>query len=120
MEAKLKELTKAFLSIDGGCCNDFAIAGMVLALAAQAGRQYICATQDGCRLMWWMKGKEDGAWATVDANELWLIIPQATFNALEKARSNMFAQDRKDAGNDIDDALKRNRMRAKALGGLTT
>ena len=118
MEAKLKKTIQACLSLDGGCCNDFAVADLVLALAARKGRRYACAKQDGCRLMWWMKKNDDGAWANVDANELWLMIPQVTFDALEKARSDMFSQERKDAGDDIDDALKRNRIRAKAVGGL--
>jgi hypothetical protein len=117
MGAKLKELVQACLSLDGGCCNDFAVADLVLSLATQARRQYACAKQDGSRLTWYMKTK-GGSWANVDANGLWLMIPQVTFDALEKARSDMFAQERKDVGDDIDDALKRNRVRAEAVGCL--
>ena len=70
MEAKLKELIQACLSLDGGCCNDFAVADLVLSLAAQVGRHYACAKQDGCRLTWYMQAKQGGACANVDANDL--------------------------------------------------
>ena len=68
------------------------------------------------KVEWWVH--ENGTWNSTDPNSLWLTIPQQTFDVLESLRLQMFAIECKEAGDDMDDALKRNKVRAKCVGSL--
>jgi hypothetical protein len=115
MENKtIKQLSRACLG-DTGCCNDFAVAALVLALSKESGKTYACARPYN-KVEWWMCEKD--TWSSTDANCLWLTIPQQTFDVLEKLRLEMFAIECKEAGDDMDDAVKKNKVRAKCVGSL--
>ena len=117
MESKsIEQLSKACLG-DTGCCNDFAVAALVLAISKESGKTYTCARPYN-KVEWCVCDKETDAWKSTDPNPLWLMIPQRTFDVLENLRLEMFAAECKEAGDDMDDALKRNKLRAKCVGSL--
>ena len=116
MENKtIEQLSRACLG-DTGCCNDFAVAALVLALSKESGKTYACARPYN-KVEWWTCDKDD-VWSSTDANSLWLMIPQQAFDVLEKLRVEMFAIECKEAGDDMDDAVKKNKVRAKYVGSL--
>ena len=115
MENKtVEQLSKACLG-DAGCCNDFAVAALVLAISKESGKTYACARPYN-KVEWWVCEKD--TWSSMDANCLWLTIPQQAFDVLERLRLDIFAIECKEAGDDMDDALKRNKVQAKCVGSL--
>jgi hypothetical protein len=111
----IEQLSKACQG-DTGCCNDFAVAALVLAISKKSGKTYACARPYN-KVEWWVRDKETDAWKSTDPNPLWLMIPQQAFDVLEGPRLDMFAIECKEAGDDMDGALKQNKVRAKCVGG---
>lgn len=64
-----------------------------------------------------MRDKTD-AWKSTDPSPLWLMIPQQAFDLLEGLRLEMFAIECKEASDDMDGALKQNKVLARCVGGF--
>ena len=73
-----------------GCCNDFAVAALVLAISKEAGKTYACARPYN-KVKWRVRDKETDVWKSTDPNPLWLTIQQQAFDALEDLGLEMFA-----------------------------